>query len=78
MASSPPNSPPAQAPFDDQVLSVTAHAGDVFGNLQKALRWLHAPHPALRGKTPLEVAGTAAGFQEVEDILGRIEYGVIG
>jgi putative toxin-antitoxin system antitoxin component (TIGR02293 family) len=68
----------AGIPQEDQVLYVTAHAGDVFGNPQRALQWLHSPHPALRDKTPLDAAGTAEGFQEVEDILGRIEYGVIG
>ena len=62
---------------EGQVL-VTLHAGEVFGNRQKAWEWLRCPHPALDGKTPLEAATTEEGFQEVEDILGRIEYGVLG
>jgi putative toxin-antitoxin system antitoxin component (TIGR02293 family) len=54
------------------------HAGGVFANQEKALHWLQAPNPSLEGKTPLEAAQTEHGYQAVEDILGRIEYGVLG
>ena len=71
----PPPSPPIG---DNRILSLTAHAGEIFGDRQKALRWLQTPHPSLSGQTPLDAASTAEGFRDAEDILGRIEYGVIG
>jgi hypothetical protein len=71
--------PPSARPLgESRILSLTAYAGEIFGSRQKALRWLSEPHPALGGQTPLEAAATDQGFQEAEDILGRLEYGVIG
>jgi putative toxin-antitoxin system antitoxin component (TIGR02293 family) len=72
---------PAQLGLPDKwlrVLSITARAGEVFANRDKALEWLQTPSPALRGATPLRAIETESGCQEVEDILGRIEYGVLG
>jgi putative toxin-antitoxin system antitoxin component (TIGR02293 family) len=62
----------------EAILSIAARAGEVFSNRQKALRWLHSPNPALGGLTPLDAVETSEGRQEVEDILGRIENGIIG
>jgi putative toxin-antitoxin system antitoxin component (TIGR02293 family) len=77
-----PNTPePAQIGSPDRwlrVLSITARAGEVFANRDKALEWLQTPSPALRGATPLRAIETESGCREVEDILGRIEYGVLG
>jgi putative toxin-antitoxin system antitoxin component (TIGR02293 family) len=77
-----PNPPePAQIGPPDKwlhVLSITARAGEVFANRDKALEWLQTPSPALRDATPLNAIETESGCQEVEDILGRIEYGVLG
>ena len=52
--------------------------GEVFANRDKALEWLQTPSPALHGATPLHAIETESGCQEVEDILGRTEYGVLG
>ena len=41
-----------------------------------ARQWLNAPQFGLGGAIPLEYAGTEVGAREVEDLLGRIEYGV--
>lgn len=65
-------SPPAR------FVSLSARAGEVFANRDKALVWLETPNPSLRGRTPLEAAGTEEGFTEADDILTRIEHGVIG
>jgi putative toxin-antitoxin system antitoxin component (TIGR02293 family) len=67
-----------RATVPESILSVTARAGEVFANRQKALRWLQSPNPALGGLSPLHAAETSEGWREVEDILGRIEYGIIG
>ena len=41
-----------------------------------ARSWLTAPQYGLGGAVPLEYAGTEVGAREVEDLLGRIAYGV--
>lgn len=48
----------------------------VFGNLGDAKQWLNAPQFGLGGAVPLEYAKTEIGAREVENLLGRIEYGV--
>jgi len=47
------------------------------GDSAAALRWLTAPRKALEGKTPLAYARTELGAREVEDLIGRLEYGVV-
>ncbi len=49
---------------------------DVFEDRNLACKWFKEPARALNGNTPLEYADTELGAQEVEDLLGRIEYGV--
>lgn len=39
-------------------------------------RWLNAPNEALEGRTPLEVAQSPGGTEEIVDLLGRIEWGI--
>ncbi len=41
-----------------------------------ARQWLTSPQFGLGGAVPLEYAVTEAGAREVEQLLGRIEYGV--
>jgi putative toxin-antitoxin system antitoxin component (TIGR02293 family) len=41
-----------------------------------ARRWLISPQVGLGGAVPLDYAETEVGAREVEDLLGRIEYGV--
>jgi putative toxin-antitoxin system antitoxin component (TIGR02293 family) len=41
-----------------------------------ARRWLNSPQVGLGGAVPLDYAETEVGAREVEDLLGRIEYGV--
>lgn len=47
------------------------------GDREAATRWLAAPHHALGGATPMERSRTEFGAREVEDLIGRIEHGVI-
>lgn len=47
----------------------------VFGE-EDARRWLNSPQFGLGGAVPLEFAKTEVGAREVENLLGRIEYGV--
>ena len=52
------------------------HATAVFGDAERARAWLKHPQVGLGGAVPLDYAGTEAGAREVENLLGRIEYGV--
>jgi putative toxin-antitoxin system antitoxin component (TIGR02293 family) len=61
-----------------RLMSISARAGEVFANQEKALHWLQSPNPTLAGKTPLEAARSEDGYQQVADILTRIEHGVLG
>jgi putative toxin-antitoxin system antitoxin component (TIGR02293 family) len=51
-------------------------AVEVLESEQNARQWLTSPQFGLGGAVPLEYAGTEIGAREVEDLLGRIEYGV--
>jgi putative toxin-antitoxin system antitoxin component (TIGR02293 family) len=43
---------------------------------ENARQWLTSPQFGLGGAVPLDYARTEVGAREVEDLLGRIEYGV--
>lgn len=48
----------------------------LFGGLEEARQWLKAPQRGLGGAVPLDYAQTETGAREVENLLGRIDYGV--
>jgi putative toxin-antitoxin system antitoxin component (TIGR02293 family) len=52
------------------------HATDVFGDIEKARAWLKHPQYGLGGAVPLDYAETEIGAREVDNLLGRIDYGV--
>lgn len=52
------------------------HAAKVFGDVEKARAWLKFPQVGLGGAVPLDYAQTEVGAREVDDLLGRIDYGV--
>lgn len=51
-------------------------AARVFGNRESARQWLNYPQYGLGGAIPLEYARSEAGAREVEQLLGRIEWGI--
>jgi len=51
-------------------------AADFFGDIQKARAWLKHPQYGLGGAVPLDYATTETGAREVENLLGRMKYGV--
>jgi putative toxin-antitoxin system antitoxin component (TIGR02293 family) len=55
---------------------VTVRACEVFEDEDIALDWLRSPNQALGGERPYDLLDTDAGTEAVEDLLGRIEYGV--
>jgi len=63
----------------DRVWRVAAlfdRAVAVFGREDDAAAWLVDPNVALGGEPPLALADTAPGARAVDDLLGRIEFGV--
>jgi putative toxin-antitoxin system antitoxin component (TIGR02293 family) len=48
----------------------------VFGDNEKAHRWLRKPKRALKGRTPLAFLASEAGARAVEGMLNRIDHGV--
>ena len=52
-------------------------ASTVVGGEDSALEWLRTPKIGLNNRIPLELMATEIGAKEVENLLGRIEYGVI-
>ena len=59
-----------------RLAQVYAHAIDTLGSEEKATQWLKTPNRTLRGTRPLDQLDTDPGVREVEDVLGRIAYGV--
>lgn len=55
---------------------VLAAATEILGNREKARDWLVAENRALGGAVPIELLDTGIGYQEVMDVLKRVEYGV--
>src|SRR5207244_10360328 len=49
---------------------------EVLESEENARQWLTSPQFGLGGAVPLDYAETEVGAREVEDLLGRIEYGV--
>ena len=51
-------------------------AVQVMESEDNARKWLTSPQVGLGGAAPLDYAESEMGAREVEDLLGRIEYGV--
>ncbi|MBV9392403.1 MAG: DUF2384 domain-containing protein [Verrucomicrobia bacterium] len=60
-----------------RVAKLAERAREVFGNVESAREWLKSPQFALGGEIPLEYADTEPGAQVVEDLLGRLEHGIV-
>jgi putative toxin-antitoxin system antitoxin component (TIGR02293 family) len=59
-----------------RVARVYALAVDTFGNEEKARRWLRKPLRQLGRRTAMQMLETELGAHQVENILGRIGYGL--
>ena len=58
-------------------IKIMGHATMLLGSMTSTLEWLRSPQRALGFRVPLELLGTEPGAEAVEDLLGRIEYGII-
>ncbi len=59
-----------------RVARLLDRATETFGSVEKARGWMSTPLAALGGETPLQRADTSVGAMQVDDLLGRIDYGV--
>jgi putative toxin-antitoxin system antitoxin component (TIGR02293 family) len=51
-------------------------AEETLGSADKARSWMSRPNRALGGKRPIDLAKRSSGSRLVEQVLGRISYGV--
>jgi putative toxin-antitoxin system antitoxin component (TIGR02293 family) len=67
---------PSESDRTVRLAQVFSNAAETLGSGEKAAAWLKTPNRALRGGRPLDQVDTDPGVREVEDLLGRIAYGV--
>lgn len=60
-----------------RLIRIFSLAREVFEDDKAARDWLQQPQVGLSGRIPLDFIRTEAGAREVEDLLGRMEYGII-
>jgi putative toxin-antitoxin system antitoxin component (TIGR02293 family) len=58
-----------------RIARITSLAEEVFGNDEKASRWLRKPKTRFENRTPLELLRTEAGARLVEELLLQLDYG---
>ena len=52
------------------------HGLAVFEDQGKFNRWLRRPLPLLQHESPLQLLDTVTGFRLIDQLVGRMEYGV--
>lgn len=60
-----------------RLIRLFERAKQVFGSDENTRSWFNSKILALGRKTPLEFAQTEPGAREVENLIGRIEHGVV-
>lgn len=59
-----------------RVARITTYAEQVFGESERAWRWLRKPKHRFDGKTPIEMLVTEAGARLVEEMIAQIDNGL--
>ena|SRR5450432_461138 len=67
---------PAESDRLVRLARILAQSKETLGSMEKASRWLQTPNRALEGDKPFDRLDTDAGVRSVEQVLGRIEYGL--
>ncbi|MEX0781108.1 MAG: MbcA/ParS/Xre antitoxin family protein [Dehalococcoidia bacterium] len=67
----------ASAELRARVKAVQQHALEVFGDAAVARTWLSRPNRALLNQRPNSLLMSPEGIEQVDDVLTRIEHGVI-
>lgn len=60
-----------------RVMRIVARAEEALGEPEKARRWLRKENRALGGARPLDLLTTDPGALLVDQLLGRIEHGIV-
>lgn len=55
---------------------VLTKAEEVLGDEDEAQRWMDTPAMALEGRKPIDLITTQVGYELVDDLLTRMDYGV--
>jgi putative toxin-antitoxin system antitoxin component (TIGR02293 family) len=66
----------AESERTERIARVMASAEFVWTNRSDARRFMTTPHPALRGRSPLDAALSELGARQVEEILDQIFHGL--
>jgi len=67
---------PEESDLVARIVRIYDFAAEVFGDEQKAHKWLRTSNRALSGQQPLALLRTDYGARMVESILGRIAHGI--
>ncbi|MPQ71591.1 DUF2384 domain-containing protein [Pseudomonas sp. MWU12-2323] len=59
-----------------RAVRITAIANTLFGNDEKAKRWLSKPKEHFSGKSPMTMLSTIQGTRQVEEMLIRLAEGL--
>lgn len=51
-------------------------ASDLFESEERALEWMRESVYGLGGKRPLDMVATTVDFEQVKDLIGRVQHGV--
>jgi putative toxin-antitoxin system antitoxin component (TIGR02293 family) len=60
-----------------RIARITALAEELFGEDDKAARWLRKPKSRFDGRAPMELLKTDAGARLVEEMLLQLQYGFV-
>jgi putative toxin-antitoxin system antitoxin component (TIGR02293 family) len=68
---------PAESDRLARVVRLIGRAEEALGDRDKVHRWLRKENRSLGGKRPLDLLSSDPGALQVEQILGRIEHGIV-
>lgn len=74
-----PDSYTYDVPESDKIYRIAdlySYGYDVFENKDGFNEWMRSENPALGNQKPIDFLDTMYGFQEVKNLIGRIDYGV--
>jgi len=59
-----------------RVVRIIALAEEAFGDRERAMHWLNTPNSVFEDEAPITLTDTESGTEWVEQVLGRMMYGV--
>ena len=57
-------------------LRIFKRAKSIFGDYPKVKSWLAKPNPQLNGNTPYDALGSYLGYERINHLLDKIEFGM--